>query len=68
MALAPSAVNSPSSIAESRTLAGQKAMPTSMIRAEESVFMAEIPFLAQSRLADVSHGLRTVVRLNYCVC
>src|SRR5215469_16358425 len=39
MAWAPSFVNNPSSIAESRTLAGQKPMPTSMMRAGESEVM-----------------------------
>ena len=41
MALAPSFVNSPTSSAESRTFAGQKARPTSMIRAGDNVFIAD---------------------------
>ena len=43
MAPDPSVVNSPSSIAESRTLAGQKAMPTSMMRAGDNVFITGSP-------------------------
>ena len=45
---APSSVKRPSSIAESKTLDGQKPKPTSMIRAGDKAFIANIPFLANS--------------------
>ena len=64
-ALAPSVVNSPSSTAESRTLAGQKAMPTSMIRAgdSEGIGVERIYFKECSRKKDHISSEALILRL-----
>src|SRR6185369_12195072 len=58
---APSAVNTPSSTAESRTFAGQKAMPTSMIRAGESWVMTVSSLLCRARHEFPDRRLLNVV-------